>query len=66
MSGIYYGLAIVAVFIVIRWYMANDAGNGTLGLLGVVDADVEAAKKQKRAAKKWTREGALQKFSRKD
>ena len=65
MSGIYYGLAIVAVFVVIRWYIANDAGNGTLGILGVVDANEEAAKKQRRAPKKWTREGALQKFSRK-
>ena len=37
MSGVYFGLFVVAVFVVIRWVMMNDAGNhqGTIGILAM-------------------------------
>lgn len=38
MSGIYYALSIVAVFIVIRWFIRNDnrkPGESTTGLLAM-------------------------------
>jgi hypothetical protein len=38
MSGIYYALSIIAVFIVIRWCLANDkrdTGEPTRGLLAM-------------------------------
>lgn len=35
MSGIYYGLFVVAVFAVIRWCMTNDALDGTSGFFAM-------------------------------
>ncbi len=38
MSGIYYALSIVAVFIVIQWFVRNDnkkPGENTVGLLAM-------------------------------
>ena len=59
MSGFYYLLAIIAVFVVFRWYIQNDGGDGTKGLLAVKPVDAAAdAPKKKKVRKKWTREGA--------
>ncbi|HEX3810926.1 MAG TPA: hypothetical protein VHW02_14620 [Rhizomicrobium sp.] len=44
MSGIYYALSIAAIFIVIHWYIRNDAkspSEPTTGLLAVKDHKVE-------------------------
>ena len=52
MSGIYYGLFIVAVFVVIRWLIANEktaAAEPTKGLLGVKPA-ADAGKQENRSA----------------
>ncbi len=41
MSGIYYALSIVAIFVVIRWFIRNDKGGlneATKGLLAMRDA----------------------------
>jgi hypothetical protein len=41
MSGIYYLLSMIAIFVVIRWFIANDkiAANGTTtGLLAMRDS----------------------------
>jgi hypothetical protein len=41
MSGIYYALSIVAIFVVIRWFIANDKigpDEPTKGLLAMRDA----------------------------
>lgn len=56
MSGLYYLLSIVAVFVVVQWFIRNDAGDGTGGILAVRTGSVP--KKQKKERPKWTRDGA--------
>ena len=41
MSGLYYGLSIVAVFIVIHWVVQNDGKETTNGLLAMRGPDLE-------------------------
>ena len=38
MNSLYYGLALIAILIIIRWYIANDGkgqNDGTIGLLAI-------------------------------
>jgi hypothetical protein len=39
MNGLYYLLSIIAVFVVIRWFIRNDEGDGASGLLAVKKHD---------------------------
>jgi hypothetical protein len=45
MSGIYYLLSMIAIFVVIRWFIINDkveAGEPTNGLLAMRDSNQKA------------------------
>ncbi len=43
MSGIYYAFSIVAVFVIIRWFIKNDGHTETSGLLATKAKAVEEA-----------------------
>lgn len=50
MSGIYYALSIVALFVIIRWCLANDRvgpSEQTTGLLAMKDKPAEAEEERK-------------------
>ena len=55
MSGIYYALAIVAVFIVIRWFIRNDKKSpdeNTTGLLAMRGLESQTKSSSQSAASK--------------
>jgi hypothetical protein len=57
MDGVFYGLSIVAVFIVIVWFVRNrdvPDGRPTRGLLAIKQADAQSPQ-NKGARKKWSR-----------
>jgi len=57
MDGVYYGLSIVAVFIVFVWFVRNrDVSDGqpTHGLLAIKQTDAQTPQK-KGTRKKWSR-----------
>jgi hypothetical protein len=43
MSGLYYIISIIAVFIVIVWFVRNDGKAGTNGPLAMKEHDSDAA-----------------------
>ena len=52
MSGIYYGLSIVAIFVIIRWVISNDRigpDKPTKGLLAMKDNQSSGERKRHRA-----------------
>ncbi|MDE2181845.1 MAG: hypothetical protein KGJ78_02360 [Alphaproteobacteria bacterium] len=54
MSGLYYLGSIVAIFIVLQWFIRNDKADGTHGILAVRSEGAP----RKPPPRKWTREGA--------
>jgi len=41
MSGIFYGLSVLGVFLIIRWFVRNDGRETTVGLLAMRRSDSE-------------------------
>lgn len=49
MQGIYFGLAIVGVLIIIRWFLANDHLKGDDATTGLLAMRMPSKKEQKKA-----------------
>ena len=51
MDSIYYGLALLAILLIIRWYITNDGkgqDDGSLGFLALKSSELPAGKLQSR------------------
>ena len=61
MNSIYYGLAIVAMLLIVRWYIANDGNgqnDGSVGFLAMSTGKPQEAPAAPRGAKRSFRREA--------
>jgi hypothetical protein len=59
MNGVFYILSIVAVYIVIIWFVRNSdvaEGSPTRGLLAIKQMNASEPKKSKKKPSRWSRE----------